>query len=718
MANVIQQISVDIVRGFEQKDPRWAEWASVYSQSTDLFAFWDSRTVAQPAKNDLRLLTKQRTQGVLAGERPGSGGSSTIAPFTTEDPDKPEQIVYDEDRVAVLKILRRAQKASQKTVTGLKVIGGRREKTETVMSTPKPLIDIEGMEILLETNAFFLQSVTEGFQEKFQISETFGQPVLHMFGDRQKIFQYGGLLLDTDSWQWKEKFIDNYERLLRGTKCVEQGASVVIITNSAIVRGYILNCNIQQSIDTHGYVGFNFAMFVLDRIPINQIEPSPQSQVDLSAELDQQSIFFTINDLVSKPGDVAKTLDRTNGVVELPSGFQPDTYDQQQADPATHFQTGATVNGLEPRPLKLAFPGALGLYTPPDGPFQDPVPANYLNEIIVGVLGKLGTVSHSDLEAGNPLDLSNFSMGAFEATQAGTATQVSILFNLGIPGASIYGSLNIDTMKKLAKAGALSVVIYMQNKPNTSFQTRKVKELRRKSDNGAFYSRLSNGQPFGQTPQNIAFEIELDSPISPSTWGQTTFTQNDNFRIQIFESGKFLLVSPTVKRCYHVYEAQKIRSVGSDVGVSRASDSADKHVLTDAGATFETDLQANLDAGDKIYVMLPYAVVDEDNPDNVTPTAKILVRGILSQTQLQLGLLRKLPASTAVQERQRIGKIPLNTYKIVVERSNSLGLIQDKIKTRVKSPPDGAFSSVNLDVAQLIQPRGVFKLEAGVHFNA
>lgn len=716
MANVVQQISVDIVRGFEQKDPRWAEWSSEYSQSTDLFAFWDTVTSTQPTKNDLRLLAKRRIQGVMAGERPGSGPSPDLAPFTTEDPQKPENMVFDEDRVATIKLMRRAQKTTQKTVTGLKVIGNRREKSDMTLSTPKPLIDLDGMEVLLETNSFFLQSISEGFQEKFQISETFGQPVLHMFGDRQKIFQYGGILLDTDSWQWKEKFLDNYDRHLRGSKCIEQGAIVVLTTNSAIIRGYVLNVNIQQGLETHGFVGFNFAMFVVDRISINQVEQSPQD-IQKAQDEDPQSVFFRINDLVSKPGDVAKTLDRTAGTIELPTGFQTDTFDQQQVDPATRLQFVGTINGLEPKPLKLTFPAVQGLYDPPDVPFQDPVPSQYLNEILVGVLGKLGTIHRNDLEAGAPLDQSSFSMGAFEPTQAGTATQVSILFNTSTPGASVYGSLNIETLQKLAKAGNLTVIIYMQGKPNTSNQSRKVRELRRKSDNGTYYSRLSNGQPFGQTQQNIAFEIEIDSPIAPSTWGQSTFTQNDNFRIEFYEGGKFLLVSPTVKRCFHVYEAQQARSVGSDTGVSRAKDSAEKHVLTDAGATFQTDLQANLDAGDKVYVMLPYAVVDEDVQETLTPTAKVLVRGIISETQLQLGLLRKLPISQLVQERQRIGKIPLPTYKVVVERASSLGLVQDKIKARVKSPPDGAFDNVNLDVATLVQPRGVFKLEAGVHYN-
>lgn len=723
---IVHKISVDIVRGFEQKDPRWAAWASEYAQSQDIFAFWNTTTVESPTKEDLRTFARQNRANDTAGQRPGGSPSQEIAPFTTQDQDQPDFVTMDPDRVAVLKVIRRVKKTSSKTVTDLKVIGERREKKDKVIESLDSILSLDGVEVLFETDSFMLQSGQETFQEKFEIKETFGEPVLFTFGERQKVFQYGGVLYDTESWQWKEKFLHNYERHLRGSKAIENEAIVLLITNSAIIRGYLLSCSILQNDQTHGYVGFSFSMFAQDRIPLNEIEPSPQDRKQAQEDESIPTIFYTITDKVSKStGEALKTLDRTAATVELPNGFQAGAFHQDDSTPPTHFVAGGlatgddVVNGLAATPLKFTLsPAGQPSYTPPDLPLIDPMPAVYKNEIILGTLSIIQSTRDTDLEApvggGNP---ATFSFRFMEALIAGTGvpSAQTMVYAGGVSGASFFSRDQVDKLQALAKTGNLSVKIAKVGDSTSLAPLRKVKIVNRLGDGNAFQS-IDVSKPLRTDGTGLSFEIQLRDAASFAT----PIQPGDNYRIEVYEDNKVVPLVPT--GFFHAYDSQKLKYVGSDSGASRATESLDKHVLTDPTATFLDDIEPNLDAGDLVFVTLPYGVVDEGNKDangKTVPdvTAKVKVYKVLSQTSLQLGLLRKLPVNKKDVERQRIGRIDLTSYKVIVERANTIKLVEAKIKSRVKDPADGAFNNTNMAVADLVQPQGVFKMQEGTHFT-
>jgi len=55
----------------------------------------------------------------------------------------------------------------------------------------------------LKIEEFLLIASQESSQEKYQLIETFGETVAFLFGERPKIYNYSGTLLNTDDYAWK-----------------------------------------------------------------------------------------------------------------------------------------------------------------------------------------------------------------------------------------------------------------------------------------------------------------------------------------------------------------------------------------------------------------------------------------------------------------------------------------------------------------------------------
>ena len=94
---------------------------------------------------------------------------------------------------------------------------------------------------------FILQSVNESRQEKVQIIETFGDHFAFFYGQKPIILQVQGMLFNSADFNWKNEFLANYERLLRGTKCVENRTRVFLGWDDVVAQGYMLNVQIQYS---------------------------------------------------------------------------------------------------------------------------------------------------------------------------------------------------------------------------------------------------------------------------------------------------------------------------------------------------------------------------------------------------------------------------------------------------------------------------------------
>jgi hypothetical protein len=126
------------------------------------------------------------------------------------------------------------------------------------------------------TSNFLIQSVTEERMEKQQVVETFGESFIFFFGERPRILNIQGVLLNTFDFNWEAEWWYNYDNYLRGTKCVENDARVFLTYDDTLVSGYIISTSSGKNAQEKNHVGFMFQLFVTDYTQISQVgNPNP-----------------------------------------------------------------------------------------------------------------------------------------------------------------------------------------------------------------------------------------------------------------------------------------------------------------------------------------------------------------------------------------------------------------------------------------------------------
>jgi hypothetical protein len=116
---------------------------------------------------------------------------------------------------------------------------------------------------------FILESTQEGHVERSQIIETFGDFYVFFFGERPPIYTFSGTLVNTQDVSWVSDFYEYYNNLLRGSKCVEKNARLVITYGGAQIEGYILSFNLAKSAATDSSVPIGMQVVVTKRNSIN-----------------------------------------------------------------------------------------------------------------------------------------------------------------------------------------------------------------------------------------------------------------------------------------------------------------------------------------------------------------------------------------------------------------------------------------------------------------
>jgi len=109
---------------------------------------------------------------------------------------------------------------------------------------------------------WILTSVSEQRSEKTQLIETFGDNYLYSFGEKPRALQFTGMLFNTEDFNWRSQFWENWKRFFRASKLVELGARVYIGFDNIIVGGYPLNAQAQQTADTNNAMSFGFTFYV------------------------------------------------------------------------------------------------------------------------------------------------------------------------------------------------------------------------------------------------------------------------------------------------------------------------------------------------------------------------------------------------------------------------------------------------------------------------
>jgi len=109
---------------------------------------------------------------------------------------------------------------------------------------------------------FLLQNIAEERSEKVQVLETFGEPYIFLFGERPRVLNCQGILLNTWDFNWEAEWWANYDNFLRGTKCVENDARVYLAFDNTLVGGYILSSSATKVAQERHFVQFQFQLFV------------------------------------------------------------------------------------------------------------------------------------------------------------------------------------------------------------------------------------------------------------------------------------------------------------------------------------------------------------------------------------------------------------------------------------------------------------------------
>jgi hypothetical protein len=121
---------------------------------------------------------------------------------------------------------------------------------------------VSGKGYSLRYSNFLLQQIVEDRQEKFQIMETFGVPFIFFFGQRPRVYQMSGILLNSLDFQWRAEFWANYDSTIRGTKLVERHARAVLSWDDIMVEGYILQARAVENTAQPYHVNLDFQFFV------------------------------------------------------------------------------------------------------------------------------------------------------------------------------------------------------------------------------------------------------------------------------------------------------------------------------------------------------------------------------------------------------------------------------------------------------------------------
>ena len=113
-----------------------------------------------------------------------------------------------------------------------------------------------------QNSNFLIQSLVEQRAEKQQVVLTFGEPYIFFFGEQPRMIQVSGILLNTEDFNWRAEWWENYDLYLRGTACVRQRARVYLSWDDIIVEGYVTNASAQEDSQNRNLVQFQFQMFL------------------------------------------------------------------------------------------------------------------------------------------------------------------------------------------------------------------------------------------------------------------------------------------------------------------------------------------------------------------------------------------------------------------------------------------------------------------------
>lgn len=150
-------------------------------------------------------------------------------------------------------------------LSSIRLIDPSQIKKNTPGTNPSPRTG----QIIPEYSKFFLESVSESHNEKFQLVETFNDFYVYFYGERPPVYTFSGHLLNLLNYNWKNEFMYFYQNFWRGSKAVELGARVFLTYDYQQVQGYILAINTNLNSLTDKAAQFSIQVLVTKRLFFN-----------------------------------------------------------------------------------------------------------------------------------------------------------------------------------------------------------------------------------------------------------------------------------------------------------------------------------------------------------------------------------------------------------------------------------------------------------------
>jgi len=179
-----------------------------------------------------------------------------------------------DDTYAIIKVLRSDGSEVALTDAGSKrtASSASARSLRNLKSNPKADLDQPPAGSTFNYSNFIAQRVVDSRAEKQQIIETFGEPYIFFYGEKPRIMNVQGLLMNTADFNWKNEFWKNYENYLRGTKLVELDARVYFYFDDQIVEGYLLDASASHDASLPYQVPFQFTLFVTSHTYLSLID--------------------------------------------------------------------------------------------------------------------------------------------------------------------------------------------------------------------------------------------------------------------------------------------------------------------------------------------------------------------------------------------------------------------------------------------------------------
>jgi hypothetical protein len=165
------------------------------------------------------------------------------------------------------------------------------------------------------SNKFFLQGISEPQQEKAQILETFGEPLVLFFDERTRVYTIRGTFLDAQkqetgglsddvSYNWAAAFRLFYNEQLRGTKLANNNEVALLTVNDQIYIGYPTSLAINTDASSPLTSSFSMTWIIVKQITLpplhilNTADASTQSEEFIGDLKDLYSVNATISGAV------------------------------------------------------------------------------------------------------------------------------------------------------------------------------------------------------------------------------------------------------------------------------------------------------------------------------------------------------------------------------------------------------------------------------------